>query len=144
MNRTTNRERHPLSFKKRLILLLSVLLLGCALLAVFVLIPLLRDFRPLVVTLHNESGAELTEIELRIDRQDDAKYVYPRPVPRGESRNIRPELEMQGAGELGLRAVGPGGEAYGGTICGYTESLSGAVTVTIGADGQMAVQGECR
>ncbi|WP_172251680.1 hypothetical protein [Saccharibacillus deserti] len=129
---------------KRLVLpLLAAVGVGAAIFAIFVLLPIFRDMRPLVVTLDNRSGAQLLSVELFLDGQESG-YAYERKIPSGESRSIRPELEMQGAGALVLEAVDSEGRTYRDTVCGYTESLSGELTAVLGADGRMTVQGECR
>ena len=134
----------PLGRAKRLVLLLlAVVGVGAAIFVIFVLLPVFRDMRPLVVTLDNRSGVQLLSVDLFLDGQE-SRYAYERKIPSGESRRIRPELEMQGAGDLVLEAVDSEGRTYRDTICGYTESLSGELTAVLGADGRMTVQGECR
>ncbi|WP_172200019.1 hypothetical protein [Saccharibacillus qingshengii] len=135
-----NPARRP---KRILLLLLAAFGVAAAIFVIFILFPLLRDMRPLVVTLDNRSGAQLLSVDLFLDGQE-SRYAYERKIPSGESRSIRPELEVQGAGALVLEAVDSEGRTYRDTICGYTESLSGELTAVLGADGRMTVQGECR
>ncbi|NGZ75000.1 hypothetical protein [Saccharibacillus alkalitolerans] len=138
--RTADKKVRP---GKRIVLLsITAILLAAALFCFFKLKPVWESMRPLVVTLDNRSGSELVSVELSVDGQQ-SRYGYERKIPAGEKRNIRPELSLDSAGSVKLRAVDAEGRAYTGTVCGYTDRLTGSSAVTIGKDGQVSVRDEC-
>lgn len=145
MESTRTDKNSPISFKKMGMMLIAVIVLSIVLFTVFILTPILLDFRPLVVKLNNHSGKELVSVELLLDGADDrqVRYVHDGQIPSGGGSTIRPELDMQGESSLTLEAIDAEGRTYSGILCGYMETLSGDLTVTIGEDGQVATAGVC-
>jgi hypothetical protein len=90
-------------------------------------------FQSFSVTLINQSDYDIVSVELGLVGSSST-YLYTKLLKAGDKSKIKPQLSLVGEGSVYLKYTDTRGITKETTACGYTESLSGRSTITIGND----------
>ncbi|MFD2673396.1 hypothetical protein [Marinicrinis sediminis] len=94
-------------------------------------------FRPLQVTIDNQSDLDLVRIEIGVlqsqiqSPEDISKVIVEEPLESGSIRTIQPDLELAGEGGVYIKLTDSQGSISTHGVCSYTESLSGRSKITV-------------
>ncbi|WP_405142347.1 hypothetical protein MHI48_27890 [Paenibacillus sp. FSL H7-0942] len=137
-------------FSKKKMIILSVIILGIAIVAFKSFLNAIDPFRHLRITIHNQSDYDLTNLQASLVQGDNSFnnnesgsiYVFKKDIPSGANVKFAPQLKLSGEGVVFLAFTDSRGKTYNKTVCGYTEYLSGNSYVTV-TNENVTVKEEC-
>ncbi|OMF36709.1 hypothetical protein BK133_08670 [Paenibacillus sp. FSL H8-0548] len=99
-------------------------------------------FQSFSVTINNQSDYDIVSVETGIVA-GTSKHIYDKQIKAGDSARIKPKLSLVGEGAVYLKYTDSRGDVTETSACGYTESLSGRIKLTITNDGVIENEQKC-
>ncbi|WP_145149386.1 hypothetical protein [Paenibacillus xylanexedens] len=137
-------------FSKKKMIILSVIILGVAIVAFMSFLNAMDPFRHLRITIHNKSDYDLTNIQASLTNGDNSLnnnesgslHLMEENIPSGENLKFLPQLQVSGESSVYLTFTDSRGKTYNEVVSGYTEYLSGNSYVTV-TNENVTVKEEC-